>query len=106
MNINSINSANTSSDSGFQPRPVTHVNLNTKQHSNEDMASLSNHARKLQQQEQQNSKVLVDSIDPSNEQQPSDESIRVSSTIGRQISAGNFTRDEALDVYRSIQNLL
>ncbi|TBR44195.1 hypothetical protein CBF23_002390 [Marinomonas agarivorans] len=107
MNINSINSANTQNDNSLQARPVTHVNLNPKQHNNnEDMTSLSEHARMLQQREQQNSKALVDSIDPNDSSAPSDESIRVSSTIGRQISAGNFTRDEALDVYRSIQNLL
>lgn len=36
----------------------------------------------------------------------SSESIRVSSSIGRAASAGQLSRQEALDIYRQIANLL
>ena len=108
MNINtSLNHSN--QESAFQSRPVQNINLNTRQQQDSrDTASLSDHARQLQQSEQQK-KSLVDSLESSQlniEEPSSDENIRVSSSIGQQVSASSLTRAEALDIYRSIQNLL
>jgi len=110
MNINSpTNLPYTQNESALKTRPVDIANLNTRSREH-DQTSLSEQARMLQQREQHNKAAIVNSLNDGQqkdqEETPTDESIRVSSTTGRQMTAGNFTKTEAVDLYRSIQNLL
>ncbi|GAA0559154.1 hypothetical protein GCM10009098_28950 [Rheinheimera aquimaris] len=43
---------------------------------------------------------------PDTDAEPQRESVRVSSTIGRAASAGQLSRQEAVDIYRQIASLL
>ncbi|OUR80450.1 hypothetical protein A9Q77_02575 [Marinomonas sp. 42_23_T18] len=73
---------------------------------NRDDVTLSDKAKYMQMREsnQQDNLSLLEGSE--GEKEPSDEAIRVTSTIGRNAAAGNYTRSEAMEIYRSIQSLL
>lgn len=73
---------------------------------NRDDVSLSDKAKFMQMREQNQQDDLSLLEGSEGEKEPSDEAIRVTSTIGRNAAAGNYTRSEAMEIYRSIQNLL
>lgn len=111
MNINyptNLTYTNTPTDNSLQTRPVDIASFNTQQRNN-DQTSLSDQAKMLQQREQRTKADMVNSLENNQseaQEEEADESIRVSSSIGKHMTAGNFTKTEAVDLYRSIQNLL
>lgn len=110
MNINSTTSIPyTQSDNTLQSRPVDSVKFPAQNQNSEEQADLSERARMLQRREMRD-RDLVDSLEDklktAEEEEASDENIRVTSSIGRQKTADNLTKTEAVDLYRSIQNLL
>ncbi|KJZ16012.1 hypothetical protein OA92_10175 [Marinomonas sp. SBI22] len=102
-----INSSSSSMNQYFSPRqqPSEKIAYGIGQ-ANRDEVSLSDKAKFMQMREQnrQDDISLLNGNEP--EDEPSDEAIRVTSTIGRNAAAGNYTRAEAMEIYRSIQNLL
>lgn len=102
-----INSSSSSMNQYFSPRQQSNekVAYGIGQ-ANHDEVSLSDKAKFMQMREQnkQDDISLLDGKESDSE--PSDEAIRVTSTIGRNAAAGNYTRAEAMEIYRSIQNLL
>lgn len=102
-----INSSSSSMNQYFSPRQQTgeKVAYGIGQ-ANREEVSLSDKAKFMQMREQnrQDDITLLEGKD--DDKEPSDEAIRVTSTIGRNAAAGNYTRAEAMEIYRSIQNLL
>ena len=102
-----INSSSSSMNQYFSSRPSSSekVAYGIGQ-ANRDDVTLSDRAKYLQMQDknQQDDLSLLEGSE--GEKEPSDEAIRVTTTIGRNAAAGNYTRAEAMEIYRSIQSLL
>lgn len=102
-----INSSSSSMNQYFSSRPSSNekVAYGIGQ-ANRDDVTLSDRAKYLQMQDknQQDDLSLLEGSE--GEKEPSDEAIRVTTTIGRNAAAGNYTRAEAMEIYRSIQSLL
>ena len=78
--------------------------------SNEDRINISPQAQAKSQAEQQiteqQSKNNISSTEGESQEQPSDEFIQVSSSLGRASSTGNLKRDEAMAIYQKIASLI
>jgi hypothetical protein len=102
-----INSSSSSTNQYYSPKQTSSekVAYGIGQAVRDDV-TLSDKAKYMQMREksQQDDLTLLNGNDPDKE--PSDEAIRVTSTIGRNAAAGNYTRSEAMEIYRSIQSLL
>ncbi len=102
-----INSSSSSMNQYFSPRQQSgeKVAFGIGQANREDV-TLSDRAKFLQMREQNQQDDLALLEGSEDEKEPSDEAIRVTSTIGRNAAAGNYTRAEAMEIYRSIHSLL
>ena len=102
-----INSSSSSMNQYFSSKAQTNekVAYGIGQANREDV-TLSDKAKYMQMQDRNNQDDISLLEGSEGEQEASDDAIRVTTTIGRNAAAGNYTRAEAMEIYRSIQNLL